>query len=255
MENTILYEHPLHETVRVCLRLECLFSQVDYRQEQQGYWNNRATVATLVDIVNVLDRSEFKTKLSQRLINCKENLSQHLDVEHVNQEKLQEVLNHLSKSIQFLNATTHKLNQDLIDIEFFNSIRLRLSKTGGARNFDLPMYHFWLNLSPERQTQDIQHWLTLLHDVKDTIDLYLMLTRQSTQFFQVTAEKGYYEKSLDTSIDYQLLRFYIDKGTPAFPDISVGRHRMSLHFFTLNNSDERPVQFKENVDFKLALCI
>lgn len=255
MDNAILYEHPLHETVRVCLRLECLFAQADNRQSFDGYWNDRATVATIVDIVNVLDRPDFKSKLCQRLINCKENLSQHLNEDKVDQEKLGKILLQLATAIEFLNCSTTKLNQSLIENEFLNGVRLRLSKTGGARNFDLPMYHYWLHMPESKRKTDIQHWLSLLTDIQKTIALFLMLTRQSAQFFPVVAENGYYENNLDTSIDYQLLRFYIPKESTAFPDISVGRHRMSLHFFDLNSSDEKPVQFKEDVNFKLALCV
>lgn len=255
MENAILYEHPLHETVRVCLRLECLFAQVDNRQSFDGYWNNRATVASIVDIVNVLDRPDFKSKLCQRLINCKENLNQHLNEDQVDQDKLHQILDQLASAIEFLNSTTTKLNQSLIDNEFLNGVRLRLSKTGGARNFDFPMYHYWLHLPETKRKADIEHWISLLADVQKSVALFLMLTRQSAQFFPVLAENGYYENNLDTSTDFQLLRFYIDKQTAAFPDISVGRHRMSLHFYTLNNCDERPVQFKEDVNFRLALCV
>ena len=255
MNNAILYEHPLHETVRVCLRLECLFAQVDNRQSQDGYWANRATIATLVDLVNVLDRPDFKSKLCQRLINCKEKLSQHLNEEKVDQEKLGPILDQLARCIEFLNNTTNKLNQSLIDNEFFNGVRLRLSQTGGARNFDLPMYHYWLHLPEKKRKEDIVFWISRLADVQKSVALFLMLTRESAQFFPVLANNGYYENNLDTSIDYQLLRFYIDEHTSAFPDISVGRHRMSLHFYTLSNSDERPVQFKEDITFQLALCV
>jgi cell division protein ZapD len=254
MDNLVLYEHPLHETVRICLRLECLFAQADYRLSHEGYWNNRAAIATLIDIVNVLDRPDFKAKLTKRLLLSKDNLSQHLSDDKVDQSRLGDILQQLTDSVQYLQNSSGKLNSELEQNEFLNSVRMRLSKTGGARNFDLPMYHYWLHLSEDKCKQDIQHWLSTFHDFKNILDLYLMLMRQSTQFFNVTAVNGYYEKMFDTSIDYQLLRVYVDKTICAFPDMSVGRHRVNLHFFTLNEA-EKPAQFKEDVDFKLALCV
>lgn len=254
MENTVLYEHPMHETMRVCLRLECLFGQIDNRFVDKGYWAHRSTIASIVDVVNVLDRPDFKAKLNKHLIQCKDGLNQHLDDEKVDQQKLQQVLAELNQSIQYLQQTSGKLNHALEQDDFLNSIRLRLSKTGGARNFDLPRYHYWLHLSEDERDADIKQWLNNLTDIRAVLDLYLMLVRQSTCPFSVVAENGYYEKMLDTSIDYQLLRMYVDTTTQAFPDISVGRHRMSLHFFTLNPDEQRPIQYKQDVNFKLALC-
>jgi cell division protein ZapD len=255
MNEFVLYEQPMHEIIRICLRLECLFAQIDYHVETKNYWNNRATIATIADIVNILDRPDFKAKLTKQLIQCKENLRHHLDQERVDQKKLQQVLNELNSAIQFLQQVSGKLNQSLEQDEFFNSIRLRLSKTGGARNFDLPRYHYWLHLPEQTQSKDIKAWLKQLADIRVIIDLYLMLIRQSTLPFTVVAENGYYEKVFDSSVDYQLLRIYVNKNATVFPDISVGRHRMSLHFFTLNTENEQPVQYKNDITFKLALCL
>lgn len=253
MQQVVHYEHPMHETIRVCLRLECLFAQIDERLAGSGYWSHRASVATIVDVINVLDRPDFKAKLTKHLLQCKENLSQHLDEEKVDQIKLQEILQQLTEAINYLQQTSGKLNQTLEQDEFLNSIRLRLSKTGGARNFDLPRYHYWLNLSESQRQRDIQVWLDKLTDIRNILELFLMLVRHSTGPKTEVAENGYYEKALDSSVDYQLVQVSVAAGDNVFPDISVGRHRMSLHFFSLDENG-KPHQLKQDVEFKLALC-
>jgi len=244
----------MNETIRVCLRLECLFTQIEHRLSHQGYWSIRASVASIVDLINILDRPDFKSKLTKQLMHHKENLSQHLNTTQVDQVKLKQILQQLDESISYLQNITGKLNQAVEQNEFLNSIRLRLSKAGGARNFDLPMYHFWLHQAESRCQHDLQQWLTSFYPIQHIIDLLLLLTRQSGQFLKVTAENGYYEKVLDASIDFQLLRIKIAIQAKAFPDISVGRHRISIHFFCLN-AEERPLQFKEQLDFALACCV
>lgn len=254
MKDHVLYEHPLHETLRVSLRLECLFAQSDHRLTQQGYWDDRAIVATLVDIVNILDRPDYKTKLSKKLIDSKENLSQHLDAEKVDQEKLQSILQQFNSSIEYLNSVNGKLNQDLEKNEFFNNVRQRLGKTGGARNFDLPMYHFWLSTTEKNRRADIDQWFKQIAQVRQAVQLYLKVVRDSTTFDRFTAEKGFFEKDLTATTEYQLVRIYLKNNSKFFPDISIGRHRMSLHFFSMDNVNERPSQFKQDVKFKMALC-
>ena len=39
----------------------------------------------------------------------------------------------------------------------------------------------------------------------------------------------------------------------AFPEISVGRHFLSVRFF-LPDIEKRPVQYNENMDFQLEYC-
>lgn len=254
MDNLILYEHPLNETIRVCLRLEALFAQTEHWLSHSDYWNIRATVASIIDINNILDRPDFKSKLTKQLINQKESLSQHLDLELVDQTKLRQVLQQLEKSITYLQNITGKLNQALEREEFLNSIRLRLNHAGGGQNFDLPMYHFWLHQAEAQCQRDLHKWINYFKPIQQIIELLLILTRQSGNFVTLTASNGYYEKTLDTAIDFQLLRIQTQLHAKAFPDISVGRHRLSIHFFCLN-TQERPLQFRENIEFKLAFCI
>ena len=254
MDNLILYEHPMNETTRVCLRIESLFAQLTHYLHNEGYWNIRASVASIVELSNVLDRPDFKNKLTKQLMNHKENLSQHLHDEQVDQPKLQQILRQLDESTSYLQNITGKLNQTIEQDEFLNSVKLRLSTAGGARNFDLPMYHFWLNQSEAHCQHDLQQWLVHFTPIQQIIKLLLLLTRQSGQFLNLMAESGYYEKNLDTSVDFQLLRIHTAANATVFPDVSVGRHRLSIHFFCLNTA-ERPVQFREDVHFELACCI
>lgn len=254
MDNLILYEHPLNETIRVCLRLEALFAQTEHWLNQSDYWNIRATITSIIDINVILDRPDFKSKLTKQLIDQKENLSQHLNTKLVDQTKLRQVLEQLDNSITYLQNITGKLNQALEQEEFLNSIRLRLNHAGGGQNFDLPIYHFWLH-QPETQCQrDLHKWVDYFKPILQIIKLLLMLTRQSGNFITLTASHGYYEKTLDTAIDFQLLRIQTKINAKAFPDISVGRHRLSIHFFCLNII-ERPIQFREDIQFKLAFCV
>ena len=254
MEQLILYEYPMNETVRLCLRLECLFAQSKNYLDKDDYWDTRATVATIVDIFNILDRPEFKSKLLKEIMQCRDDLKKHIDDDKVDQEKLQHFLEQISNSIDYLQNLTGKLNQELEKDEFLNSIRLRLTKTGGARNFDLPRYHHWLHQAEHKRKANMKTWFNGFSKIQTTVNLFLMLIRGSTQESNIVAEDGYFEKVLDNSIDYRLLRISLRKNIPAFPDISVGRHRMSLHFFTLDKENERPIKYKQDVPFQLTCC-
>ena len=74
MDDIILYEHPMNEMIRVCLWLECIFAQAENRLQATDYWNNRAAVASIIDLINILDRPDFKTKLTQQFMQLNESM-------------------------------------------------------------------------------------------------------------------------------------------------------------------------------------
>jgi cell division FtsZ-interacting protein ZapD len=49
------------------------------------------------------------------------------------------------------------------------------------------------------------------------------------------------------------LRVSIDHILKAFPEISVGRHFLSVRFYA-PDIDKRPVQYNENLNFTLEYC-
>jgi len=252
MDESIIYEQPLNETVRTCLRLESLFAQTQSRLKKSGYWNDNATVASLIDLITVLERPDFKTKLTQALMSYKEVLHQHSKDPNLNQEKIDSLMTDVIENIDYLQTTPGKLTQEIDKVEFLSTVRLR-SKLGGMCNFDLPVYNYWLHQPEERRQEDLQTWFTTFKSIERASNLLIELIRRSGQFSMVTANNGYYEQTLDPQINYQMIRIRTIADAVAFPDISVGRHRMSVHFFSLN-IEERPLQYKEDFTFEIACC-
>ena len=255
MESGILYEQPLNETLRVCLRLECVFKEVEYFLHSNDYWNNRASVSGIIDLINILDRPDFKNKVIQLYIGYKEKFTKllHHD-DDVQQDKLLSVLGRIEQHLDYLQATSGKLTQEIERNEFLTSVKLRLAKTAGARSFDLPMYHFWLSQPDERRLVDLTQWFDFFVPIRRTVEFLLELIRYGTDLHDTEAPDAYYEKMLDPQVEYQLIRIQIPQGCAAYPDISVGRHRLSVHFFNLNK-DERPTQVKDTLYFQLACCV
>jgi cell division protein ZapD len=59
----VIYEQPVNEHVRVCLRLEQLFNQTLHWMRGTSAWDSRAAISALLEILNVLDRPDLKAKL------------------------------------------------------------------------------------------------------------------------------------------------------------------------------------------------
>ena len=66
MVGSIIYEQPANELLRTCLRLEHLFTQLDYHyQNCVSLYHLRSAIRLLLEIINILDRPDLKSKLSQ----------------------------------------------------------------------------------------------------------------------------------------------------------------------------------------------
>lgn len=62
MTDSIIYEQPLNEIVRTCLRLEHVFHSAHHFLAKSNTWDYRAAVRALTEIMAILDRPDFKGK-------------------------------------------------------------------------------------------------------------------------------------------------------------------------------------------------
>ncbi len=251
----IIYEQPLNELVRVCLRLEHLFDQIDLclkAPNRDDYV--QMLVKLIIDVLNVLNRPDIKSKLTKefnRFITYFAMLENMPDVSletlHETSEKLKQLLSH------FLNAPG-KIGQNLRNNEFIAAMRHNLMSPGGDCCFDAPAYHYWRHLPYDIHQQQVDEWLSTFDEVRSAIGLLLSIARKSSEPRKLIAEKGFYHEALDPQSSVQLIRVILERDIVLYPEISAGRHRMSVRF-VIPNLVDRPSQTPENINFQLTLCM
>lgn len=253
LSDNIIYEQPLNEQLRICLRLENLLQQASFYLNNDSDWASRITLASLLEIVNLLDRPDLKTKLSKALSH-RASLLAHLEpMPNVDNQKLKEVLQTVETLVNHLHITPGKLGQNLRDNEFLTTIRLHLAKPGGVNNFNCPAYYYWLQQPADARIRALSTWYQELNQIQTIVNLLLQLTRESSQPQLKFAKQGFYQEALDTGIPYQLIRVMLPDDRKIYPEISVGRHRLSIHFYT-PNFEGRAVHVTHEIPFKLACC-
>lgn len=251
IENAIIYEQPLNELIRVCLRLEQLFFQVDHQINDVSLSGSRHLVSTIIHILQVLDRPDLKAKLAKELGHHLSNLMRLENTPHIDQEKLRQLLRQLDDLIRCFIDSSGKIGQNLRDIEMLNSLRLHLTTPGGGCSFDIPLFHNWLQQSTEVRQDTINSWLAELRNIRTTTNLILQLVREGTRVQERTADQGFYQELLDPQSNLRLIRVAVPQNVIAYPEISVGRHFLSVRFFN-PHVNERPTQYANNLSFWLA---
>lgn len=250
----IIFEQPINEHVRVCLRLEHLFNQVLHWMHGTSSWDSRATLAAILEILNVLDRPDLKTKLVKELGRYASVIGKFVETPHIDRSRLAAIQDEIEHVLHHLHGTQGRIAQSLRDNDFLNTIRQHLLSPGGGCSFDVPAYHYWLHQSPAERIAQLTHWLAGLKTIRSATELTLRLIRQSSAPHLREAKEGFYQAALDAQTPCQLVRVTLSPGAGVYPEISVGRHGLSIRFYMPSLTD-RPTQVTEDIKFQLTCCV
>lgn len=249
--NTIIFEHPLNELIRVCLRLEQLFFQIDHQIKDESIYGTRNVVSSIIQLLHLLDRPDLKAKLAKELGHHLSNLMRLENTPEIDQKKLRELLRQIDDLIRCFIDSNGKLGQSLREVELLNNLRLHLTSPGGGCGFDSPNYHFWLQQPTKKRQATIKQWLSEFDNIRTTVDVVLRLIREGTKVQQKVADNGFFQELLDPQLNLRLIRVIMPADIAAHPEVSVGRHYLSVRFLTPNIQD-RPTQYSGNLSFWLA---
>jgi cell division protein ZapD len=247
------YDYPFNERIRTLLRVEDLFAKVLHNVAAGHEYHHHCALLTLLQILDVVDRSELKSELLQEL--DKQKHAMHLLVGNpaIVADALQTMLNDIDTATTGLRLETTKLGQTLRANEWLMSIKQRAGIPGGVCEFDVPSYHYWLGLGVERRTKDLELWLKPLMPMQQAIIIILRILRGSGLTSKLVAVNGAYQKMLGGAKPAQMLKIEMDDDATCFPEVSANKYAINIRFNTLDCA-QKPQKFEEDVQFSLTLC-
>lgn len=251
----IVYEHPLNEHIRSWLRLEHLFCHISYRIKSISPWDSRAALEGLIEILDFIGRNDLKPELIKALEHYVQNFQRLTSLDNVDQERLSHLLERIDTVLSGLIELEGQPGRSVSEVPLLNSVRQRMNIPGGTCQFDLPVYHHWLQRSPKQRQNDLSEWLYTLEPLRTAIDLSLYLIRNNATTTHNIAEGGLFQTKLDAQQGYQLVRATLPGNHPCYPEISGGKHRLTIRFFEYKHSRQRPEQTDQDVQFELCCCM
>lgn len=255
MSDSIVFEQPLNERVRSFLRLEHLFSNIDVRIHGQTEWDSRETLNNLIEIAELLARSDIKGEVIKELDRHATTLTNLQENPAVDNERLQTILQGIKGLAEQLRSPNCQPGQALRVDELVNAIKQRNTIPGGSCSFDLPAYHYWLKQPVETRIQDLDRWYRDLRIIRDAIGYSLSIIRNSASPRAVQASQGIFQQSLEANANCQLIRIVLPADTAYFPEISGGKHRFTIRFMQRSDTRSKPSQAQVDVEFELHCCI
>jgi len=253
MSEMIIYEQPLNEIIRVCLRLEQLFHEIDHGLNDASELGTRNVISFIINVLHLLDRPDLKAKLAKELNHLHVSYMRYGDAPEIDAQKLSRFMHQLQDLSHSLIDSSGKIGHRLRDVELLNTLRMHLASPGGGCSFDTPLFYYWLQQPIETRLLTINNWLADFAQTRAAVDLLLNLVRNNAKAVQKTAVHGFYQELLDPQSNLRMIRIEIPKNVPAYPETSVGRHFLSVRFF-VPDIQKRPTQYSENLDFQLGYC-
>ena len=252
----IVYEYPLSERIRTFLRLEDLFDKARHFVASQHSLDHHAALVSMFDILDVAGRADLKSDLLQELERQRQILNSFRGSADVAQDMLLTILNDIDTTHAALAANTVKTGQHLRENEWLMSIKNRTALPGGACQFDLPSYHYWLHRPPQARQDDFNAWLAPMLPLHAGLGIILKLLRDSGKPAAYTAMQGQFQQML-AGRTAQLVRIRLDGGIAVTPEISANKYALMVRFTAPGSdwtSQTRARQADTNVPFELTFC-
>jgi cell division protein ZapD len=249
----LIYEQPLNERMRMLLRLEHLFDQLNHYLAGESSWDNRKTITTLIDILNLLERADLKTELMKELDRLSVSLARLKAQPDVDSQQLDTILNDLQRHHDIVKHIPGRLGDELRFDTLIGAVKQRIAIPGGSCCFDLPGFHYWLAQPNATRNKQLKQWVSVLNPIESTVRLLLELIRSSAYTEKATAKSGFYQKMLEATSPCQLIRVQMN-GDQAFPEISGGKHRISIRFLSPDEAHKADL-LQQEIHFEIGCCI
>jgi cell division protein ZapD len=248
-----IYDYPFNERIRILLRLEDLFVKVQHHLTGANEFSHHSALLAMFQILDLVDRSELKTDLLQELDRQKLVMDGLRGNPAIAEAVLNEVLGEIEKTAASLRGMGGRIGQPLRDNEWLMGVKQRAAMPGGACEFDVPSYHYWLGLSADTRQNSMEAWLAPLLPLYDALRIILHILRGSGTATRYVATQGAFQQMLGGAKPAQMLRVALSDEATCFPEVSANKYAINIRFNCLDGT-QKPRSFDADVTFDLTLC-
>jgi cell division protein ZapD len=247
------YEFPFNERIRTLLRIEDLFKKVLINIETGQQHNHHSALMSLLQLLDIVERADIKVELVQELDRQRINMHNLRGNPNISEDILNNTIKEIEACSSALRQDNAKVGQALRDNEWLMSIKQRAGIPGGVCQFDLPSYHYWMNLGEDRRKSDFESWLSRLLPVFEAIKTIMHILRGSGVSIKYIAASGFYQQMLGGTKPAQLLKIEVSDSFACFPEVSANKYAINVRFNSLDFV-QKPKQSELDIDFKMTLC-
>jgi cell division protein ZapD len=249
----VKYEHPLNEKIRIFLRIEYIWQQLENCLQLDNSANCILSLQNLLQLLEINERQDIKSdamKYTDKLIVKFHKIK---NQSNVDSEKVDEIIDDLAATLAKIKSSVGKLSSGLSSNEWLSMMRQKLIVPGALSPSDLPFLHYWQNFPLNQKKQQLLTWQKSLQPLVEVVNKILFFTRKTSNIYEVTSINGNYQKIIDKQFEPQLITVEIPSQVNTYPEISGNRSRIVIRFLQTDLIN-KSVLFDNKFDFKLGVC-
>ena len=248
-----IYELPLNERLRTFMRIEFLFSRLNYfASNLDNNWGTRTVIHTLLEVYSILSRTDVRREVLADL----ERYIMQMERFQLSPDADNNMVNDILEDLDSIKTKVVEIGTDYLlslrEDEFIASLLHRHTLPGGKAEFDMPKYKFFLESDQKNMSKHINAWIDVVRPICEGIDKLMWIIRESNEPISTVAVNGQYNHQIEKRAQISLVRI-ITNDANVYPEISGGRHLIAVRFFNYNE-DGKYTQYEDNVNFKICLC-
>ncbi len=247
----MLYEFALTQPFRHFLKIERAFKSIQSHLKLNTVATRESALMYLVHLVEFLNRIDIKAEVIKELDFQHKKYAALTSNPNVDSGKLKQFLKQIESlhnwSIQHQGKFSDALKEDAI----YQLIHSKMLMTTGITPSESPDAFCILKSSEKHISERIYHWLKNLEGLSTSCSVILRLSRELTSYKRATAPMGDFLIE-SPNAHANMLHIKFDDHL-IYPEISSGKHRISIHFYQLDENLEKR-KIRDKIDFDYALC-
>lgn len=245
------YEFPLTNRVRTFLRYEYLINLLNETIEKQN--DELKAIILLHQLLELMKCNDIKSELIQHMKWQKQQLQSYEESYRVDQQQLEKILEQHQRRIDDIDGFDMPLHF-YQNHHFLNLMKLRLGIPAGTCGFDIPQLQAWLDLPLSNKHEILRQWKQPFDTIGLALNACMQIMRQSKNPESKTAKEGFYAHNMSAQKNISLLRIAINNQHSIYPEVSSGKNRFTMYFFSIDCLEKKPLQVQRDVPFTMVLC-
>ena len=240
----INYEFPLNEKIRRFLRIEEIFSKIDFQQKNRHSFSEYGLFMLLFDLMTTASRSDLKVELLQTLDAGQIKLKNKRK-----SAKNNELVKKLSSAKKILEKSTIQPGFYFGNDRLIQEIKARNDSPFGIVSTDFPELRYWIEIeSRDIRKKYFYEKFSPFNPIKDAIKILLTIIRGEANFEKVETDEGLYQMKLNPTTKNDLITIQLSSGSKFFPHISSNKYAINMQF-----NDHKNIKIDKPIKFRLAI--
>lgn len=244
-QNTIVFQLATHYLPKIALRLECLFLTIEQACEESHPVIHHYALKNIIEIIKLVERPELKSRFLKEFMRIEHALNK-------SQKSISDTLYaNLFMQIQQLSHVAGRFGESIHRDLFLQSVKLSQTSHHHESEMHSPQLLLWLESEAATRQHDLTTWLNHLKTLHDTVNIYLLLLRDTAEFNNIDLLNGFYQRSLPASTSCHLILLRMDKNSGIVPKMQLGHHGLSLRLCEASSMHEI---HHTDTQIDLAIC-